>query len=333
MSTPTPGASSLYERAASEFLRAVRGRRSQVAFARRLGYAGNPITHWERRRRSPTAAEALRACVAVGMEVEAAFARFHGSVALCTSGSIDVPGWLDRLRGSSTVVEIAGRSGSSRFAVSRWLSGRSSPRLPEFFALVDAITGRLPELIAELVPIESVPALAERHRRARAARTLAVDEPWTEAVLRVLETDDYARLTAHAPGFVAERLGIDPELEARALSLLEDAGVVAREGERYRLASPLTVETHADVAAMLKLRQHWSAQAFRRAGAPREEDYFGYNVISVSRRDRDRIRERLRATFREIRSLVAASEPTEAAALVSLQLVSWDGPRKSAQGG
>jgi hypothetical protein len=32
----------------------------------------------------------------------------------------------------------------------------------------------------------------------------------------------------------------------------------------------------------------------------------------------------LRAAFNEIRSLVAASEPTEAAALVSMQLVSWD---------
>lgn len=323
----SPQSAHPYERAAAEFLRALRGRRSQVAFARRLGFAGNPITHWEHGRRSPTAAEALRACAVAGLHVEAAFARFHGSVPLSVAGGFDVSGWLDRLRGSSTLVEIAARAGSSRFAVSRWLSGRSSPRLPEFFAVVDAITGRLPELIAELVPIEAVPVLAERHRRARAARTLAVDEPWTEAVLRVLETDDYARLPSHVPGFVAARLGIDTELEARALSLLEDAGVVAREGERYRPAAPLTVETHADVAAMLRLRQHWSEQALRRAGAPRDEDYFGYNVVSVSRRDQEKIRERLRATFREIRSLVAASEPAEAAALVSLQLVSWDAVR------
>ncbi len=49
--------------AASQFLRAVRGKRSQVAFARRLGYRANPITDWENGRRYPTAAEAMEAVI------------------------------------------------------------------------------------------------------------------------------------------------------------------------------------------------------------------------------------------------------------------------------
>ena len=62
---------------AQQLLRAVRGKRSQVAFARRLGYRGNPIADWEASRRAPTAAEALRACELSGIDVAAAFARFH----------------------------------------------------------------------------------------------------------------------------------------------------------------------------------------------------------------------------------------------------------------
>jgi hypothetical protein len=38
----------VYRLAARQLLRAMRGRRSQVAFARRLGYRSNPITDWER---------------------------------------------------------------------------------------------------------------------------------------------------------------------------------------------------------------------------------------------------------------------------------------------
>ena len=48
-----------YGRTASEFLRAIRGGRSQRALARRLDYRANPITDWEHGRRFPTAEEAL----------------------------------------------------------------------------------------------------------------------------------------------------------------------------------------------------------------------------------------------------------------------------------
>lgn len=62
---------------ARQLLRAVGGKRSRVAFARKLGYRGNPVADWEASRGSPTAAEALRACEAAGIDVVAAFARFH----------------------------------------------------------------------------------------------------------------------------------------------------------------------------------------------------------------------------------------------------------------
>ena len=70
---------------------------------------------------------------------------------------------------------------------------------------------------------------------------------------------------------------------------------------------------------------HWSEVALNRFGQRQETDLFAYNVLSVSHRDLTRIRELLRSTYREIRSIVAASEPTEAAALINLQLVGWGG--------
>ena len=174
-------------------------------------------------------------------------------------------------------------------------------------------------------PRQRNPGRPSKNRRALAARTLAVDEPWTEAVLRVLETVDYRSLGAHEPGWIAGRLGMNVDTEQRALGLLQDAGVIALEGGRYRPAAELTVQTQADMDAMLRLRSHWAAEGLRRAGEPGDGDFFAYNVISVSREDAAKIRDRLRAAFREIRSLVAASTPTETAALVNMQLVSWDG--------
>jgi transcriptional regulator with XRE-family HTH domain len=192
-------------------LRAVRGKRSQIAFARRLGYRANPITDWENGRRFPTAAEALRAACRAGISVSDALGRFHAAkpptqAELLAGAPTQVAAWLSALRGSTPIGEIASRAARSRFAVARYLRGEAEPRLPDFLCLVDAITGRLPDLIGELVPIESVPTLFLRHRTAAAAKRLAFEEPWTEAVLRLLETSAYQARPAHDAAWIASQL-------------------------------------------------------------------------------------------------------------------------------
>jgi transcriptional regulator with XRE-family HTH domain len=308
--------------AASQFLRAVRGRRSQIAFARRLGYRGNPITDWENGRRSPTAGEVFRACERVGIDASAAFARFHPAPPPPpNSGSEGLCAWLVHARGSTPIGELAKRCGRSRFAVARWLSGEAQPRLPDFFELVDAITGRLHDLVAELVPIDAVPALLPRYRAATAAKRLAFEEPWTEAVLRVMETVAYQALSTHEDGFVAERLGIDRGHEQRCIEQLVAAGILRKEHDRYAVSGALSVDTRADPEAVRQLMEHWSAVALSRFGAGQKTDLFAYNLLSVSHADLSRIRELLRGAYREIRSIVAASQPTETAALINLHLV------------
>lgn len=321
------------EQAAQQFLRALRGRRSQRAFARRLGYRGNPMTDWEHGRRYPTAHEALRAAARIKIDVPAAFARFApGTVLTMDRDGFALGEWLRTVSAPASIGELAGRSGLSRFAVGRWLSGGRRPRLPDFLRLVDAATGRVPDLVAELVPIAEVPALAERYRIAQTARRLAFDAPWSEAVLRVLETPEYARLAEHRPGFVARRLGISLADETRLLALLQASQVIAREGERFRNVRPFTVDTRGGRGALHAIKQHWARVAAERAADPLQGDVFAYNVLSASERDLARIAELLHATFREIRMIVAASEPAECIALLNLQLVGWNGRARVGDG-
>jgi transcriptional regulator with XRE-family HTH domain len=310
---------------ARQFLRAVREGRSQRAFSRRLGYEGNPVASWENGRRFPTASEALRACRVAGIDVREAFRRFHPATA-STLGIADAAGvasWLSEIKGSASLVSLARDSGFSRFSLARWFGGQARPRLPDFFRLVDVITGRLCDLVAELVPIERVPALANEHAARRAARSLAFEEPWTEAVLRVLETSRYARIGAQRPGFIAECLGIDAETEQRCLGRLEAAGVIARRDGRYESVGPLTVDTTSSPEVVRSLKSHWAEVARTRIQAPRPNDLLSYNVLSASEEDLDRIREVLLRAYREIRNIVAASAEVEGAALVNLQLVRW----------
>ncbi len=317
----------LYRRAAVEVLRAIRGKRSQIAFARRLGYRSNPITDWEHGRRHPTVNEVLRAAQLSRLPVRQAFANFHPSTPPDDAdGKWAIDEWLRGLRGRTSIVELAQRVNRSRYSVSRWLAGHTTPKLHEFLELVDALTGRAPDWVAELVPIAQVPSLQTIHRQTEAAKTLAFELPWTEAILRVLETTAYQTHPDLTHEALAAWLGIDVAEFDVALRGLLDAGVIRREGPGYRVVSTLSVDTRVAPQGMRQLRTHWLRLALERAERG-ERDWFAYNLLSVSRADLQLIQERLRQAFRETRGIVAASEPSECAALVLMQLVHFEEPK------
>lgn len=316
------------EAAASQLLRALRGGRSQAAFARRLGYRGNPMTDWERGVRFPTAEETLRAAALLRIDVAAALRRFSPAVALAKrEGKPDVSAWLDALRGSTSVNEVAERCERSRHAVGRWFRGQAKPRLPDFLRLVDAITGRAPDWVAELVPIAQVPALEARFLSTQHARQLAFEVPWTEAVLRLLETQAYRTASVDAEStaaWIADRLKIPVEHADACLVAARKAGSLVLKADRYRVEATGTVDTVGGKQPLRRLKQHWSEVAMKRIAAPEKDDLFAYNVASVSRADAQVIRAKLRDVFREIRSLVAASTPEETVVLLNLQAIEFD---------
>lgn len=315
------------EEAARQLIRAVRGSRSQEAFSRRLGYSSNPVADWEAGRRFPVAAEFFRACRLARIDVESAVERFAPEQAEAFADGDDdgVAAWLQALRGKTSIGEVADRVGVSRYAISRWLKGSTRPRLPDFLSLIDGLTDRLPDLVALLVDIETVPALVERYRAREAGRTLAFEEPWTEAILRLLETRAYGQLPAHLPGWVSDRLGIDREVEDRCIDKLSAAGIIARdEVGRWRPVGALTVDTRADPKGTLRLKEHWASMGVARATEPHPGDLVSYNVVSVSRADLERIREAHIRYFHEVRQIVSQSDPVEVAALVNIHLMTWD---------
>ncbi len=316
--------------ASRELIEALRGKRTGAQLSRRLGYRTNVVADWEAGRRFPTAQELLRVCARVGIDVAAAFEGFHPATAehlklpadLRTPDAVpDLSPWLRALRGRSPIGLIAERAGCSRYAVGRWLKGQTRPRLPDFLRLVDAMTDRVSDLAAGLVPIEQLPTLQRRHGRRAAARELAFEYPDSEAMLRVMETDAYRALPRHEPGVLARALGIDEAREAEVLAALEHARIVELHGGRYRAREPLTVDTSGP--ALDRLRAHWTRAALQRLPARREGDWLGYNLMSMSQEDLERVREILRDTYRQIRALAAASEPVEEAALLNLQLVTF----------
>ena len=301
---------------ARQLIRAIRGPLSQVAFSRALGYSTNTAADWEAGRRFPTIEETLRAAQRRRIDVVAAFAAFHAT-AIPHFDPADLSGWLSQMRGSTTNREIAARSGFSEHAIGRWLRGVSRARLPQFLALVEAITFRCSDLVAALVPIERVPSLAEVHRARTQTRRLAYEHPWVAAILPQLGVLQRAGVRGDPADRIAQTVPLAPGEIRRIIDLLVDAGIVARDRRGVRVVRPLTVDARASQRDRSRLRAHWAEVSRRRLERPGPDDQFAYNVFNVSHRDLERIDALMAATYREIRAIIASSEAQTTAVLVT----------------
>ena len=306
-----------------QLVRAIRGRRSQLQFSRRLGFKSDAVAEWEAGRRWPTAAGFLRACDLAGLDVADAIRRFQPNAAPPDIALSDafVAEWLTALRGNQKVGNLAKRIDRSRYAVARWLSGQTRPRLPDFLRLIEAMTGRCSDLIALLVPIEQVPILHEQHTRTQKARRALAEEPWAVAILALLESTPMAK-RPHTPVAIGHLLGIDPQRAAHCIDGLVAAGVLRRQRGRLEpTGDRLVVDMDAAPGLLDRQKRHWSEVAMQRLDTRGPTDAFGYSVFGIRREDLARVRELHLAYYRQVRALAAKSEPTDTVALLNLQLV------------
>lgn len=312
-----------FDQIAAEFIRALRGRRSQPAFCRRLGYKSNVAYTWESQRGFPTAARALWAAERVGISVRDAFREFYRSTPAWLAESDPatpegVARFLRDLKGSTSIVDLAKYSDKSRFAISRWIKGETEPKLPEFFQMVECCSLRLVDLLEQLVDPRSMPSVRERWESIEVARRVAYEAPWTQAVLRALELADYGRLSRHEPGWIAKRIGISAEDEEACLQLLSRTQQIRWAQDRW-VTAELALDTRKDPAAALKLKTWWGQIALERF---REGNRgMNYNLFGVSSADLARLRELQKSYFNELRTIVAQSQPVEHVALATVQLL------------
>jgi transcriptional regulator with XRE-family HTH domain len=311
-----------YEQASKELIRALRGKRSQLQISRRLGLLSNAVYRWETGRSWPTAQQLLQLVRATGRTPQNPLAS-HGATFEALQTPVGMATWLGGLVQGVPLGELAKRLGVSRFVVSRWLSGKSALRVPELLRFVDVTTHRLVDFVGAFVDATQLPTLALAAKRLSAARQLAYDAPWSHAVLRAIELDDYRSLRKHEPGWIARRIGIPLEEEERCLSLLLASGQVQKRRARYVSGSQLVVDTSTD-ARKRELRAFWAEQAVQRL-AHGHKGVFAYNLFSIAASDVEKLLELHREFFAKLRTLVDESAANDRVMLYATQLLALDG--------
>jgi hypothetical protein len=226
------------------------------------------------------------------------------------------------------LVQISRATGYSRFALRRWFNGEAEPRLHEYLEVLDTCSRRVVDFLAAFLDPALLPSAREAHVVQTLARQAAYERPWSHAVLRVLETDDYRALPAHEPGWIARRLGISVAEENESLELLSRSRQIEMIDQHYCPRMQTAVDLRAGHDAARALAAWWVSVAADRARA--SQGMFAYNVCGVSRRDLDRIQALQVDYLKQVRAIVAESNPVEQVALVATQVFSLDaGPTET----
>jgi hypothetical protein len=320
---------------AAQWLRALRGRRSQRAASKRLGYSSNILYRWEAGYCAPLASTAFSAAARFSVNVDDAVLGFLGVPAHDRDGAPafttreGIRYLLERVRGEASFIDLAKRTSFNRFALSRWYRGAAEPKLPELLQLIEATTHRVLDFIAAFCDPAHVPCVAEKWRAHRALRDAAFDAPWSHAVLRVLELGEYHTLRKHEAGWIAARLGISVSEEERCIRLLEQSQQIQKRSGRWVVTKQGTIDTGQDPARARELRRFWLEEALRRFnhGA---RGAFGYNLFTISDKDYESLRALYVQYFEAMRTLIADSTPGDKLVLFCGQLVEMDGTRREA---
>lgn len=318
-----------FARISAEWLRLIRGKRSQRGFSKRLGYASNIAYRWETGVCYPLGREAFVLAKRDGAAGQAALIAFFGGAlppALCDvdlGTRLGVAQLLRALRGDTSLVELARRSGHSRFSIARWLGGGAEPRLPELLSVLEAASFRLLDFLACFTSIERLPSVAEDYRALEAARKTAYDVPWSHAVLRALELSDYRALRRHQPGWLAKRLGISRHEEDLCLAALATARQIKLERRLWVVDQTKIIDTRTHPERGRRLKAEWLKVALERLESG-VSGVFGYNLMAISRADLVRLREMHVAYFRSMQALVADSTPSECVVLFNAELFALD---------
>jgi transcriptional regulator with XRE-family HTH domain len=323
-----------YEKAAIELLRALRARSSQRQLSRKLGFSTNVVYRWESGRTVPAAAEFFRLAELAGLHpkqrlLDAGFLDARDS-RLDLGSNRDVAAWLNALRGELPIRALADSTHQSRFVLSRWFSGATIVRLPDLLLLLDAMTHRGLDFVAGFVDPLKLPSVAKEWAALDASREAALRHPWSHAVLRVLELEQYRNLPEHRRGFIATVLGVSLKEEETCLQILRKARQIKLAGKRWVIDQQRTLDTRTVKQRAHDPRGFWIDVAHQ-SWERQVPGAYSYNICSLSAADYERLRMLYRRFFSEMQELVARSAPSECVALICTQMVAFQPPEHRPQ--
>lgn len=312
-----------------ELVKTIRGRKSQIQLSQKLGFGGNQVYRWESGLRKISWLDFValaKTCKCPLADSLDRLFKYNGKLS-------DTTRLTQFLVGDAKIVKVSQETMISRFAISKWLKGVSSPSLEEIILLIHHCQHALFEFLDDLVGMENVPSLRDEYAKRKAEKNLYYNNPVIDAVLCCLELKTYKKLKAHRDGFIATALGISIEEERLALSGLLAVDAIVTEAGKYKLSSNRP-DLRGDFEGERQIRRYWYERAVRvinEAHSRADVVGLGCAVFPVSGTMMEKVRQEYSDFYFRLRSLLAQPEG-EVDRIMAFDFMAFDISKKTGAG-
>lgn len=321
-----------YETMASELVRAIRGNRTQRSLGRKAGFTSNVLYSWEAGRSSPAASVFFR-LAAIGragiFERINRFAATH--VRTVDAHQLPTPDGVSKfmreLAADEPIAALARDVDSDRTTVTRWLDGRTEPRLPDFLRFVQRTTHRILQFVEIFTDPLQLRSTSAAFQSLVAQQRIASERPMSHAVLRALELAAYDSVRiSDQSAFISKQTGISASEAESLLIALHEANLIHECDGKWRPKDVMTVDTRKTIERDVELKRFWMDLARSRLDAKRlnQTSLFSYNLFAVSSHSYEQIRSLHLDYYERVRRIVVSDSHPQRVALLSLQLLALD---------
>ena len=288
-----------------ELIRLLRGKRSQGAVNKRLGYKFNQYYRWESGKKRVLWSEFIGI---LDIADRSNVFRNWLSRILSYNCSLDKPEeLLLRLKGNESTKEFAERLETSRYKLYRWLNGEQEPPIWLILSAINKVkVGFLAGILEDLVGLESVTQFPLREKSRYQLSEIFANEPILPAVIRCLELEAYTSLPNHESGHIAKKLNISLNDENRYLELLLNAGNILRENGKYSVVDT-TIHFNGSFNQRQDMKRYWLSKADEAIASMKHGDesgFFGVNILTANSDVKDAISKRIYDCFYDVSQIL-----------------------------
>jgi hypothetical protein len=241
-----------FEKLASELVRALRGKRSQISLSRKLGYRTNQLYRWEAGLRTISWADFVTLCHAV----EAPLGAQLKSVLFFSGKPSGGSGLVKYLMKELPVSRVSSLTGLSRFSISRWVSQKTEPGLSEVLQLMHRLWSLLFVFLDGWIPTEEIPSIASSFQQQKREKGLFYHRPLSTAVLESLKLEGYRSLKTHSDQWIADAIGADTNEIRELINELESVGLIAKMKSKYKVLRSFS-SMNGNFALYKSVRAYW----------------------------------------------------------------------------
>lgn len=198
----------------------------------------------------------------------------------------------------------------STSTLNRWRSGAIDPPLSSMLALIN-MHGILLQFLDILFGERPAFAqLKELQKNQDLYLKLQYDYPEAPLILTAMELKEFRRLPSYKPGWIANKIGIDPAREREILNYMLSLGMLRRTGQSYQpliFGTDVSWSTKDSFQAHKTIKSHWFREAERLLKESTPENLKcrgGYIIYSVNDEVQDRIAKEAAAFYRNVLTII-----------------------------